>query len=68
MKISCMSASVRRDIIIAKMKTNARTTAAIQALLIGVKRKRITGTKRTVTAKNTTMSLATMPMLRKAKN
>ena len=68
MKISCMSALVRSDIIIAKMKMNAKTITAIQALLIGVKRKRITGTRRTETAKNTTMSLASTSMRGKAKN
>jgi hypothetical protein len=63
-----MPASVRRDIIIEKMKTNERTTTVIQALLIEVKRKRITGMKRTETAKNTTISLASMSIRGKAKN
>jgi hypothetical protein len=63
-----MPASVRSDIIIENAKVNVRTTTAIQPRLIDVKRKRITGTKRTETAKNTTMSLARTLMRSKAKN
>ena len=37
----------------AKDKTNVRVTTDIQALFIGVKRKRITGVKRIETATNT---------------
>jgi hypothetical protein len=45
-----------------KDKTNARTTTDIHALLIVVKRKRITGVKRIETAKNTATRRATALM------
>lgn len=45
-----------------KMKTNKRTTIAMQALLIEVIRKRITGISRTSTAKRTTINLAKVIM------
>jgi len=45
-----------------KIKTKARTTIAIDALLIEVKRKRITGMNRTSTARKTTISRATLLM------
>lgn len=43
---------------IEKMKTNARTSTDIQAPLIDVKKNKITGIKRTRTAKKPTTSLA----------
>jgi len=43
---------------IEKTKTKERTTMDIQALLIGVRRNKITGINRTKTAKKTTISLA----------
>jgi len=57
-KISGTPAVVKSDIMIAKMKSNARTTIAMQALLIEVKRNRITGMNKTDTARKTTISLA----------
>jgi hypothetical protein len=61
-KISCMPASVRRDIIIENTKTKVSTTIAMQALLIEVRRKRITGTNKISTAIKTTISRAQMEM------
>jgi hypothetical protein len=63
-----MPAFVRSVTIVEKQKTNARTTIAMQALLIGTKRKRITGIKRTNTARKTAISRATKLMRAIEKN
>jgi hypothetical protein len=62
MKISLSPASVSNEIMTEKIKSNARTTTAIHALLIDVKKKRMTGMKRMITAKNTAMSRARILM------
>lgn len=62
MKISLMSASVSSEIMIEKMKSKTRITTVIDALLMEVKKNRITGIKRIITAKKTAISFATMLM------
>jgi hypothetical protein len=56
------AAGVSKPIITEKIKQNARTTTAIHALLIEVNKNRITGMKRTSTAKKTTMRRAKVVM------
>jgi hypothetical protein len=60
--ISLSPASVANEIITENMKTKARTITAIHALLIGVKKNRMTGMNKTSTAKKTAMSRAIMLM------
>lgn len=62
MKISLSPASVSNDIITEKMKSKLRTTIVIHTLLIGAKKKRITGMNNTTTAKKTAMSRANILM------
>ena len=63
-----MLAGVRSETMAAKVNTNARTTIAIQALVIETKRKRITGTKRIDTAKKMDRSRAARLMRAPEKN